>query len=93
MRFPSVLGLCAPVLVPGLGVGGRGGLCEERPVSAPYQTQLVPDGSNAPPQGTAEPLSQDGGTSGKTYLRKGKMVQSSVRNEEKICEAALKMPR
>jgi len=28
-----------------------------------------------PLQGTAEPLSQDGGTSGKTYLRKGKTTR------------------
>lgn len=36
-----------------------------------------------PPHSTAEPLGQDGGNSGKTYLRKGKMLHDNVRGEEK----------
>jgi len=35
-----------------------------------------------PPQGTAEARSQDGGTSGKKHLRKGKTPHGSVRSEE-----------
>ena len=59
----------------------QGGLCEERPglPSARHRWfQLAPTN---PPQGTAEPLSQDGGASGKTYLRKDKMLPGS---EEKV---------
>jgi len=37
-----------------------------------------------PLQGIAEPLHQDSGTSGKSYLRMGQMLHNSVRTEEKI---------
>lgn len=36
-----------------------------------------------PLQGTVEPLRQDGGTSGKTYLRKTKNATRAERSEEK----------
>ena len=49
--------------------GGRGPPCARH-----RQFQPVPAD---PPQGTAEPVSQAGGTSGETHLRKGKMLHSS----------------
>jgi len=48
--------------------GCRGGCCGKRPGAAPCRTQSAP---TEPLQGTAEPLSQTGATSGKTCLRKG----------------------
>jgi len=59
-----------------------GGLCEERP-GLPHARhshfQLAP---TDPPEGMTEPLSQDGGASGKKCLRKFKTSCSSVRSEE-----------
>lgn len=51
--------------------------------------QLVP---MDPMQGTAEPLSQEGGDSGKTYARKGTAIErdDQIRN---VREPALKTPK
>lgn len=55
-----------------LAVGGcRHGLREESE-DVPYQTQLLPAGSSG---STTGPSSQDGGTSRKACLRKGKKCQ------------------
>lgn len=54
---------------PGTGSWGCGGLCQGRPGAASCQTRLAP---TDPPEGTAGPVSRDGGTSMKTYLRKGR---------------------
>lgn len=45
-------------------------------------TMPVPAGSAmAPPQSTAEPVRDTGGTSGKMYLRKGKMLREKGQNQ------------
>lgn len=65
-----------------------GVLCEELPGTAQCCSQLVPASSNHP---TAEhnrhPLAKLGAPSvhGFTYLRKGKMLQSRMKSEEKYC--------
>lgn len=44
----------------------------------------MPDGSNAdPPQEAAEPVTHTGGAFGKMYLRKGKMVHSTLHSQER----------
>lgn len=68
--------------------GLQGGLGEERP-GLPWAGHSWLQ----QPQGTAEPLSQDGGTSGKPYLRKGKTKpkthQKQRRGEKKEHEKQL----
>lgn len=63
-----------------LAVGGlQGDLCEELPRAAPCQTQLVPDSYPVDPLLVkAEPITKASGTSVKTYLRKDKLLLSSV---------------
>ena len=56
-----------------------GGICEERPRAALCQTQLVPADSNGPTAGTAEPLSQNGGTLENACLRKDKTQKQLCR--------------
>lgn len=50
--------------------------------AAPTRAQSVPVGSNGPPQGMAEPSSQDGSASGRKYLRKGKNARQRERREK-----------
>ena len=67
-----------------LAVGGcRGGLCEERPGLPRAGHSLFHPAPTDPLQSTAEPLSQDGGTSGKTSLRKVKTLHGRRGSEEK----------
>ena len=67
------MGVGVKVLVKG---GCRGGLCEEGAVQGlprAVHSQFQPAPMD-PPQGTAEPLSQDHDASGKTHLRKDKTL-------------------
>jgi len=72
----------------------QGGLCEQR-LGMPHDghgisSRLPP----TPPQGTAEPSSQDGSSSKKVYLGKGKKCCLSVKIEEKnVREITLQTPR
>ena len=70
----------------------RGGLCEDRP-GLPHARHS--QFKTPAKQDTAEPLSQDGGASGKTYLRKGETLCSSCERSEggKLCKTALQTPR
>lgn len=50
--------------------GCRGGLCKKGPEAAPYQAELVPASSKTDPQlPRAQPISQAGGTSIKTFKK------------------------
>ena len=62
--------------------GCRSGLCEGGPGVAQCPTQPVPaSAATAPPQGTAEPVGQAGGTALGTHLRKGKTATKVERTE------------
>jgi len=52
--------------------GMPGSLCEERLGLLHSGHGQFPPAPTDPPQGTAEPLSQDGGNAGKIELRKGR---------------------
>lgn len=77
------------------GGGWKHSLLEkERLRAAPCQIQMFQPAPMDPLQSTAEPLSSAGGTSRKTYVKKGKkrcaINQSSEANESKT---ALQTPR
>lgn len=58
----------------------RASFCGRRWAPAPCWAQAAPDGSAAgPPQDTAEPFNQTGGTSVKTYLRPENTDGGSIR--------------
>jgi len=79
-QYLSLFGLQGNTLV--AGVDCKGGFYEERsgiPCAGHTQFQLAPV---EPPQGTAEPLSQDGAASRKSYIRKGKKHCTTVEKEE-----------
>ena len=81
LHLAVVSGVHAKVFVEG---GFGGGLCENRPEAALCSTQQVAASSAAdPPQDTAEPISQPGGTSVKTYLRKSKNTERRKTEEPK----------
>lgn len=58
-----------------------------RPGAALCQSQMVhpvpPGAAVAPPQDAAEPIGQAGGTSVKTYSRKGKSTTQAEKMEDK----------
>lgn len=55
---------------------GPGSLCEERSGMPCAGHSPFQPGPINPPQGTNEPVSQDGGALGKAYVRKGQMLPS-----------------
>lgn len=58
----------------------RGSLCEGTPGAVPGQVQPIPaSAAGAPPQGTAELLSQTGATSVQTDLRMGKNATQAAK--------------
>lgn len=81
LHFAVLLGVHAKVLVEG---GFGDGLCEWRPGAALCSTQQTPASSTTHPlQDAAEPISQPGGISTKTYLRKGKNMERRKTGEPK----------
>jgi len=63
--------------------GCRGVLSEDSPGAAPCQTQFQ-SGLTDPLQGTADSLSPDGGSLGKIYLKKGKMLREREEGGKKL---------
>lgn len=77
-----------------IAVGGlQGGLCKEMPEAASFWTQPVPATSSEPTVDTAEPISQTGNTSGKTYSRKMNNIVQTVRSVGKKSETVLQSSR
>ena len=79
-----MLGYVVGVGVQVLAAGHRrGGLCarEERPGLPCARHSRFQPAPMDPPQGTAEPLSQDGGVSGKVCVRKGRKHCAAIERE------------